>query len=252
MRNEGRKYHILPAFYGILDKLRFLRKGDTELILPLDLTCIKDDPTHHKIRRMIETMEIFAAFSFTYHKDESLICLVDDNAFGDIAYRDEKWNLKSNSVLINNEKIIKEFVLEKDGDLKSDKGLIIYVSYSTKDSNKYRIAKFSKELTKMPKIQDVLYWEEDMSDDIYLYMENNIKRCDVLLLFCSQNALYSDPVTMEWQAALKIKKKIIPIFTDENEIPVLLSTKLGVKFEETNLEGTLYNIYHLVMKKLKD
>jgi len=186
-----------------------------------------------------------------YHKNKDLIFLLDDNVFGDLAYRNIKWNLKTNS-LENTDKIFQELVLEKDGQLKnSDKGVIIYVSYSTKDSNRYRIAIISKELKKMPKIQDVLYWEEDMNDDIYLYMENNIKNCDVFLLFCSQNALNSNPVTMEWQAALKINKKIIPIFTEESEIPALLSTKLGVCFKESNLQDTLTNIYHLIMKKLK-
>ena len=246
---ENRKYHIDPTWYGRLNNLRFLPKGDLELLLPLDLTCMKQDPIHQKLKEMIQDMGLFVAFSFDSHQKDVSLILLDDNVFGDIAYRNEKWDLKTNS-FVSNKKIFKEIILNKQGDLRfSEKGIIIYVSYSTKDSNKYKIADISEELTKMIKIHDVLYWEEDMKDDIYRYMNDNIKKCDIMLLFCSQNALNSEAVTMEWQAALKIKKKIIPVFTNEKEIPALLSTKLGVFFDKDNINDTITKLYNLILKK---
>ena len=56
---------------------------------------------------------------------------------------------------------------------------------------------------------------------------------------------------MEWQAALKIKKKIIPVFKNESDIPVLLSPKLGIKYDENDLEKTISELYNLILKKLK-
>ena len=55
---------------------------------------------------------------------------------------------------------------------------------------------------------------------------------------------------MEWQAALKIKKKIIPIFINEMDIPIMLTTKLGIKFDKDDLDGSIKEIYQLILKKL--
>jgi hypothetical protein len=82
-------------------------------------------------------------------------------------------------------------------------------------------------------------------------MDTNLGKCDIFLLFCSPNALNSEAVKMEWQAALKIKKKIIPVFVREDDIPPLLSTKLGVKFSGGEIETTITSIYNLILKKLE-
>ena len=128
---------------------------------------------------------------------------------------------------------------------------IVFISYSTKDSNKFNIPYLSTGLCKFPEIVEAFFWEEDMNDDIIEYMDENIAKCDVFLLFCSQNALDSEPVKMEWQAALKIKKKIIPVFKYESDIPVLLSPKLGIIYDEDDLEKTISDLYNLILKKLK-
>ncbi|MFX1258434.1 MAG: toll/interleukin-1 receptor domain-containing protein, partial [Promethearchaeota archaeon] len=79
-------------------------------------------------------------------------------------------------------------------------GITVFISYATKDSNTFQIAKLAERLTKFPEIDDALYWEEDMHNDIYKYMNENVGRCDMFLLFCSQNALNSEPIEMEWMA----------------------------------------------------
>lgn len=37
----------------------------------------------------------------------------------------------------------------------------------------------------------------------------------------------------------------------ESDIPALLSTKLGIKYDENNLEKTINDLYYLILKKLK-
>ena len=153
--------------------------------------------------------------------------------------------------------LLKEFPPRKDSrrtytiNEQAESGIFIFVSYATKDSTRFQIPRIAERLTEYPEIKDVLYWEEDLHDDIIAYMNENLGKCDVFILFCSPNALESEPVEMEWGAALKIGKKIIPVFMDETHIPPLLSTKLGVSFREKDFDGTIGDIYRLIIKKLE-
>lgn len=128
--------------------------------------------------------------------------------------------------------------------------ILVFISYATRDSDNFRIPFIAEKLNKYPEIKNVLYWEEHMRDDIIKYMNDNVGRCNIFLLFCSPNSLKSEPVEMEWQAALKIKKKIIPIYTNEQDIPIMLTTKLGIKFNKDDFDGTIEQIYKLILKKL--
>ena len=132
----------------------------------------------------------------------------------------------------------------------SGKKFLAFISYATADSEFFEISKIAKKLKKLSRIADILYWEEALKDDIYDYMNNNLESCDIFLLFCSENAKNSEPVQMEWKAALKIKKSIIPIFLKENDIPPLLSTKLGIQFRKDDIDTTIEQIYKLILKKL--
>ncbi|UCD01221.1 MAG: right-handed parallel beta-helix repeat-containing protein [Promethearchaeota archaeon] len=145
--------------------------------------------------------------------------------------------------------------------LKKKKGLIspelievknlIFISYATKDSDLFQIPLINEVLTAYPEIENVLYWESDMHDDIYEYMDDNLQLCKVFLLFCSQTSLVSDAVKMEWRSALKLDKKIIPIFINPEDIPPLLTTKLGVQFDTSEAYDSIENIYQMILKKLE-
>jgi len=148
---------------------------------------------------------------------------------------------------------VKESKLELTNSLnkiRKKEPIFVFISYATKDSERFRIPSIARKLIKYPEIEKVLYWEKHMRDDIIKYMNDNIGNCDILLIFCSPNSLKSEPVEMEWQAALKIKKKIIPIFTNEQDIPIMLKTKLGIKFNRNDLDGTIEKMYKLILKKL--
>jgi hypothetical protein len=127
----------------------------------------------------------------------------------------------------------------------------MFVSYATVDSKLFQIPKISEILTSYPEIDDVLFWEDDMHDDIFAYMDENLKRCKVILLFCTANSNASDPVKMEWRSGLKLERKVIPIFIDASQIPALLTTKLGIQFDPYNFYDTVEQIYQLILKKLE-
>lgn len=86
-------------------------------------------------------------------------------------------------------------------------GIKAFFSYTTKDSNKFQVSYVAEILTKYNEIDDVLYWKEDMRDGIIKYMKGNIDKCEIFILFFSENNLASEPVEVEWQAAFKLKKE---------------------------------------------
>lgn len=128
-------------------------------------------------------------------------------------------------------------------------GLLIFVSYATKDANLYRISELAHKLESYDEIGEVLYWQEDMHDNIIEYMNDNLGKCDVVLLFCSPNALSSVPVKKEWMAAESLNKPIIPIFVKPEHIPPLLNDRLGIEFDSFNFQKNIQGIYELVLKK---
>lgn len=128
---------------------------------------------------------------------------------------------------------------------------LIFISYATADSEYFQIPRITQILTRYPEIDEILYWESDMHDDIYRYMDTNLKRCKIVLLFCSKNSLYSEAVIMEWSSALKLNKKIIPVFIEPDDIPTLLTTKLGVQFNKSDPYYTIEEIYKMILKKLE-
>ncbi len=138
--------------------------------------------------------------------------------------------------------LIKTFPLDRE---------LIFISYATVDSDFFQIPKLTKILTSYPEINEILYWESDMHDDIYQYMDENLKQCKVVLVFCSKNSLYSEAVKMEWRSALKMDKKIIPIFVEPDDLPALLSTKLGIQYNEDDPYSSIEDIYQMILRKLE-
>jgi hypothetical protein len=131
-----------------------------------------------------------------------------------------------------------------------EQDILVFVSYATKDAEIFKIKEISKNLSKRDKINNVLYWQENMKDNIIKYMNDNLGKCDVMLLFCSPNALASEPVEKEWTAADIMRKPIIPIFNDPDHIPPLLKTRLGVKFDPFDFQKNTHEIYNLILKKI--
>lgn len=138
------------------------------------------------------------------------------------------------------------------GDLPDiEKNVLVFVSYATKDAELFKIKEIAENLTSYEKIDDVLYWQEDMTDNIIKYMSDNLANCDVMLLFCSPNALKSIPIEKEWTSADIMNKPIIPVFVKPDHIPPLLKSRLGIEFDSFDLQKTINEIYNLILKKIQ-
>jgi hypothetical protein len=127
--------------------------------------------------------------------------------------------------------------------------ILVFVSYSSKDSKIFKIQGIAEKLKTYQGIKDVLFYEGESIDNIIKYMNDNLGKCDVFLLFCSQNALSSVPVEKEWTAAEAMGVPIIPIFYDLKHVPPLLQSRLGVEYDFYNLDQTVKEIYSSIVKK---
>ncbi|MFX1444793.1 MAG: toll/interleukin-1 receptor domain-containing protein [Promethearchaeota archaeon] len=128
--------------------------------------------------------------------------------------------------------------------------LLIFMSYATKDAELFKISDIANKLTNYNEINDVLYWQEDAGKSIVEYMEENLNKCDLLLLFCSPNSLHSSAVKKEYEAAQFMGKIIIPVFTEISHVPTLLQPERGVRFDMFDLHKTIEEIYKLIKKKI--
>ncbi len=128
---------------------------------------------------------------------------------------------------------------------------LIFVSYATKDAQTFKINEFAKKLKGFPEIKKVLYWQEHMQDNIFKFMNDNLGKCDIMLLFCSKNALNSKPVEKEWTAAEAIGVPIIPIFIDTDHIPPLLKSRLGIEYDINDIDKNIRDLRTLILKKIK-
>lgn len=71
-------------------------------------------------------------------------------------------------------------------------------------------------------------------------------------MFCSPNSVKSSAVKDEWQAAFQMRKKgllkIIPVYEDEELIPVLLWQMLNVKFTKDNFSAFIEKLYVEILR----
>lgn len=136
---------------------------------------------------------------------------------------------------------------KKEEDFKLPKNMV-FISYSVKDTSQFQISKVVDLLESYSDIENALYYEKDSGMDIVEYMEENLGRCKVFILFCSKNSKESKSVKFEWHSFYQLLKtnenlKIIPIFEEPEYIPNLLLPFKRVKFNSENLEQFV-NLLH--------
>ncbi|MBY8985302.1 MAG: TIR domain-containing protein [Candidatus Lokiarchaeota archaeon] len=132
------------------------------------------------------------------------------------------------------------------------KKLRVFLSYSTLDAEYFKIAEIVKTLEKYPEIKKASYWQADSKQNIVEFMEDTLKNTDVFVLFCSKNSVKSGAVKDEWQAAFQMRKKgmlkIVPIYEEEDDIPVLLWQMLNVKYSKDNFNSFIDKLHEEILR----
>ena len=155
--------------------------------------------------------------------------------------------IKGNTLIFKKESSIETPKEELIQEARQNK--IVFVSYATKDADLFNIKEIAENLTIYDEIEEVLYYEAESYDNFVKYMNDNLGRCDVVLLFCSPNALKSGAVEKEWTAADAMDKPIIPVFIRTDHIPPLLKSRLGVEFDTFDQPKNIKEIYRIIMKR---
>ncbi|MCK4380827.1 MAG: toll/interleukin-1 receptor domain-containing protein, partial [Candidatus Lokiarchaeota archaeon] len=136
--------------------------------------------------------------------------------------------------------------------LKEEKEYNVFLSYSTKDSDHFDMASIVTSLENYPDIGRVLYWEADSKQNIVEFMDETLKKCNVFILFCSENSIKSAAVKDEWQAAFQRRKKellkFIPVYEKEEQIPPILGHLLNVKFEKEDFNSFIEKLHQEIQR----
>ncbi|MHA1339273.1 MAG: GTP-binding protein [Promethearchaeota archaeon] len=129
-------------------------------------------------------------------------------------------------------------------------GYNIFISYVTQEKKRFQIDKIQQMLISLNEIDNCWYWEAHADEDFIRYMNEKIGKCHVFILTASELSAKSEPVILEWSAALNLRKQIIPIFFNREHIPPLLSSKIGVQLNPANWEQSLNNIKNEVLHRI--
>ena len=133
------------------------------------------------------------------------------------------------------------------------RGYNVFLSYSTLDSDNFKIREIARRLQSYPKIDKVFFWETDSGESIVGYMERVLRLSKVFVFFCSEHSIKSKAVEDEWQAAFQMRKKglmkIVPVYEKEDLIPFLLMPLLNVKFDKDDFDGFIQKLYEEILRQ---
>lgn len=129
----------------------------------------------------------------------------------------------------------------------------VFLSYSTKDSKHFNIAKIANRLEEYSEINKVFYWELDSGEKIVKYMERGLEICQIFVLLCSSNAEKSKAVESEWQTAYQLsqanKIKIVPVHENHKFVPNMLLPFLRVEYKIEDFDQFIDELHKGITRK---
>jgi len=126
----------------------------------------------------------------------------------------------------------------------------IFFSYASVDQVDYKIEDIVNFLEFQDDIKHVYFWARDAKggetfDD---YMRNNIKFCDLIIVFFTINTMNSIPVIEEIGMAKAFQKNIMPVFDKTEHIIADIQSSRGVKYN-TNFRMFCEDLYSKITGK---
>jgi len=123
------------------------------------------------------------------------------------------------------------------------KELTVFFSYDSADASNYKMTKIIRRLEMYSDVKKIIFWKGDRLED---WMEQ-LRLCDIFVVFCSKNYKSSVAVSGEWSAAYQHEDikltKIVPVYENESHVPLLLKQHIGVKFNRNKFDEFIENLY---------
>ena len=208
--------------------------SSTSKLTPQDLRSLSQKAIFQKLQALEKKMDDFKAQDETISKQLEL--------------KEKELKLRERELKFKESKLTKETNID---DLLIKENISVFLSYASQDSELFKIKEIAENLKEWKGITEVLFYEGGSYDNFVKYMNDNIGKCDVMLLFCSPNALKSKSVEKEWTAADAIGKPLIPVFIKTEHIPPLLKSRIYVEFDTFDIQKTIKEIYNLILKKVR-
>lgn len=130
-----------------------------------------------------------------------------------------------------------------------EKQLKVFISYSIKDSEIFDVPLISRSLESKsyPEIGKVMYCQRDAGENWVDFMNENIPKSDVFLLFCTPNIIKSRYIKDEWQTAYAKDIPIIPVFINPKHIPDVITNRNGFEFDQFSKAEAIHNLCDFIL-----
>ncbi|MBD3353897.1 MAG: TIR domain-containing protein [Candidatus Lokiarchaeota archaeon] len=128
----------------------------------------------------------------------------------------------------------------------------IFISYATEDLDPFQIPEIVNLLEiQKDEIEKVYYWQRDteLGQSFDEYMTQNIKRSDVMLLFCSNISQKSSAVFQEIGMAKMANIRIVPIFQKNEYIIEGFQNYRGVQFLPNRFRESFRELFSILTGK---
>lgn len=126
----------------------------------------------------------------------------------------------------------------------------VFMNFSQDDSKVFKIREVMQKLKEFPEINKKIYWTHEMEEDIFEFTQNFIDKFDIMLLFCSRQALNSAEVNNQWISAFENNKIIIPISVKLEFIPESLRQNEVFLYDLYDFNKNIFNLRYIILKSI--
>ena len=130
---------------------------------------------------------------------------------------------------------------------------VVYLSCSELDFKHFDILTIVKRLESYPDIDKVIFQKIGETQVGGEYMEQKLRDSNVFLLFCSSNTMNSEKLKDEWQPAFQLRKKglmkMIPVFENDEDIPVVLLHLPRIEFSKNTFDEFIETLHKEIIRR---
>jgi hypothetical protein len=126
----------------------------------------------------------------------------------------------------------------------------VFLSFYQGDLKVFKIREIIQKLKDFPEINNKIYWTYEMDNNIFKFTQEIINKFDILLLFCSKEALNSTDIKNQWISAYENGKIIIPISIKSEFIPESLRHHEILFYDLYDFNKNMLHLRYLMLKSI--